>query len=147
MMFTRLCPTRDGPQFEGFRSLSSTLVDLLRSVEGDDDDDERTASREQSDDEGDNDEGQISSSLSSSGTLIEPSTGPAAMGDLFLRLRENSADSDIGTPSLISSADSESDCYRLASPRGSAIECIPGAIPPWKVPATTNPGTYNPLEL
>jgi len=160
MMFARLCPTREGPQFEGYRSLSATLVNLLRSVE-DSEDDERVASREQSEDEledndDDADRTSSSSSITAGGFPVTSvagfpvsSSSPVAMGDLFLRLRESSADSDTGTPSLVSSADSDGECSRLASPRGSAIEFVPGALPPWKQPSIqpTIQGTYIHVEL
>lgn len=134
MMFARMCPNRDGPQFEGYRSLSSTLVDLLRTV--DCDDEERVASREESDNE-DDDLTHPSSSIAtpSDGSLPISPTSPA-IADLFSRLRESSGDCEIGTPSLVSSADSEAECTGLQSPQGSALDFLPGSAAPWKTQAS-----------
>jgi hypothetical protein len=107
----------DGPQFEGYRSLSSTLADLLRSVSCDDD-------------------GVSTPRVGGSATPAdededgEEAPSSPSVPDLFVRLRESSTESDtVATPSL-TSADSDGDCSGLASPDGSALDFLPGA--PWK---------------
>lgn len=130
----------EGPQFEGFRSLSSTLADLLRSISCDDD-------------------GGATPRVGGSSTPADceaTSTSPAAASSssssavgLFIRLRESSAETDeeeteIATPSLVSSADSDADCSGLASPDGSALDFLPGA--PWKAALTLH-REYHTYEL
>jgi hypothetical protein len=155
MMFSRLCPTRDGPEFEGYRSLSSTLVDLLRSV--DCDDDEQIASREASDEDDADHEGEHDhehddptspdSELPPSSPLpVSPYSPVGSMGDFFLRLRD-CHESDTGTPSLISSADSDGECPHLASPRGSAIDFLPSTLAPCKQSSTTVSATFVQVTL
>ncbi|KAL1411812.1 hypothetical protein Q8F55_002779 [Vanrija albida] len=154
MMFARMCPLGGQPQFEGYRSLSQTLTDLLRSVGCDSSDDEAEADddaattprvlhtpvgdnddaeEDEEDDEPSEDHGFPVTAFPVTGF---PVTNPTAFpfSDLFHRLRENSEDSDdpIGTPSLISSADSDGEHSRLASPRGSAVDFLPGGAAVWK---------------
>lgn len=103
-MFARMCPTGlddTHPQFEGYRSLSATLRDLLASVE----DVAQTPEEEEQD--------------------AAPAETPFPVTGVFSRLREDSVDTEVGTPSLISSADSDGECSRLQSPRGSAVDFVP----------------------
>lgn len=165
MMFARMCPLEGDaahPQFEGYRSLSSTLMDLLRSVgcdeegyatpraaggaatptDGNDDDD-----TVEEDDDTDDQQITPGSSFPVTGFPVndvfarlreraeEGEDNGFPVTDVFERLREGSADSDaIATPSLVSSADSDADFSGLTSPRGSAIDFLPSASSsPWKI--------------
>lgn len=124
MMFARMCPLDSDahPQFEGYRSLSATLANLLQSVQ---------------DSESSSDEEDPSSTPRSSFHEREDDTA-SEQGDvefeardlpfpLFSRMRESSTDSEVGTPSLISSADSDTECSGLMSPRASAMELLPSS--------------------
>ncbi|BEJ16908.1 hypothetical protein CspHIS471_0603090 [Cutaneotrichosporon sp. HIS471] len=120
MMFARMCPL-DGdahPQFEGYRSLSATLVNLLQSIQASEssDEDDASATPRSSFHERDDD------TASEGDDEFEARDLPFM---LFSRLRESSTDSEVGTPSLISSADSDTECSGLMSPRGSAVEFLP----------------------
>lgn len=113
MMFARMCPLSGDdaqPQFEGYRSLSATLRDLLASVE------DSPSTPERDTDASSDEEGEEPSSSSSSFPISS---------SVFSRLREDSVDTEVGTPSLVSSADSDGECSRLASPRGSAVDFLP----------------------
>lgn len=153
MMFARMCPLGRQPQFEGYRSLSQTLTDLLRSVGADSSSDEEEAdeaeddaattprvvhtpvgdSTEEEDDEESEQEDHGFPITGLTGLTFTNNTS-FPFTDLFHRLRESSEDSDdpIGTPSLISSADSDGEHSRLASPRGSAVDFLPGGAAVWK---------------
>ncbi|WOO80811.1 uncharacterized protein LOC62_03G004339 [Vanrija pseudolonga] len=155
MMFARMCPLGRQPQFEGYRSLSQTLTDLLRSVGADSSSEEEDADEVEGEDDaattprvahtpvGDSteEEDEDESEPEDHGFPITGLTGLTVTSassfpftDLFHRLRESSEDSDdpIGTPSLISSADSDGEHSRLASPRGSAVDFLPGGAAVWK---------------
>lgn len=118
IMFARMCPLESDahPQFEGYRSLSATLVNLLQSVQTSDSDDEESATPRASFHERDDDTASEGDDEYEARDLPFP---------LFARLRESSAESEVGTPSLISSADSDTECSGLMSPRGSAVEFLP----------------------
>jgi hypothetical protein len=121
MMFARMCPLDSDahPQFEGYRSLSATLVNLLQSVQSasDSDDEDASATPRASFHEGEDDTASEADDEFEARDLPFP---------LFSRLRESSTDSEeVGTPSLISSADSDTECSGLMSPRGSAVEFLP----------------------
>lgn len=119
MMFARMSSLdRESaqPQFEGYRSLSATLVELLKSVGCDEDDEASPAPtpRSAADDGGLSKLPAVSSNESIAATVV------------FSRLRDEDAEErdtepEIDTPSLVSSADSEVDCS-LASPPCSRIE-------------------------
>ncbi|KAL7424688.1 hypothetical protein Q5752_000372 [Cryptotrichosporon argae] len=135
MMFARMCPGslepgNAQPQFEGYRSMSATLAELLRQISGDDgpetprvrkrDDADKAPSDAESDAAAAADDGDDEVELE----LIDVPRGRC----LFFRLRGSSADSTatdttdatdsttgLCTPSLVSSAGSEVDSL-VASP-------------------------------
>lgn len=124
MMFARMCPLDSDahPQFEGYRSLSATLVNLLKSVASDSDDDDdlsttpRASFHEREIDSADD--------IIAAGDVSPTNDLPFPF---FSRLREGSTDSEeVGTPSLVSSADSDTESG-LMSPRGSAVDFLPPA--------------------
>ncbi|CAK9785510.1 hypothetical protein CC85DRAFT_329230 [Cutaneotrichosporon oleaginosum] len=123
MMFARMCPLDSDahPQFEGYRSLSATLVSLLQSVQAESDDEDASATPRASFHEGEDDD-----TASEGDDERDDFVSRDLPFPLFSRLRESSTDSDeVGTPSLISSADSDTECSGLMSPRGSAVEFLP----------------------
>lgn len=142
MMFARMCPLDSDahPQFEGYRSLSATLANLLQSVASDSDEEDNSATPRASFHEREDDEDDAASEASDDDEELSPSR--ELPFPLFTRLRESSTDSEeVGTPSLISSADSDTECSGLMSPRGSAVDFLPAArgllpsnnhVPSWK---------------
>ncbi|KAK8861693.1 hypothetical protein IAR55_002516 [Kwoniella newhampshirensis] len=130
MMFARMCPREgvsgeDGdrhPEFEGYRSISATLIELLKSV-GCDDAEEGGSDQfqhpiieedEQEESHGDDDRGEAHGTLQ--------------FGSLPTSIRtvEVEEEIDVDTPSLVSSTDmdSELDCC-IASPGGMDGGIIP----------------------
>lgn len=142
MMFARMCPLESDahPQFEGYRSLSATLATLLQSVADSDEEEDASATPRASFHEREDDEDDAGSEASED--VAEFSPCRELQFPLFSRLRESSTDSEeVGTPSLISSADSDTECSGLMSPRGSAVDFLPAArtflpsnnhVPSWK---------------
>lgn len=143
MMFARMSSLdRESaqPQFEGYRSLSATLVELLKSVGCDEDDD--TATTLSSTPGSSADEGGMSK-------LSSVSSNESMATVVFSRLREErerpddderETEPEIDTPSLVSSADSEAECS-IASPPCSRVEFVPPPIM-WSRTALT----YGPHE-
>lgn len=138
MMFARMSSLdRESaqPQFEGYRSLSATLVELLKSVGCDEDDDSTVLSSTPCSSA---DEGGMSK-------LSSVSSNESIATVVFSRLRpdeddERETEPEIDTPSLISSADSEAECS-IASPPCSRVEFVPAPIM-WSRTALT----YGPHE-
>lgn len=106
MMFARLCTRENGdrhPEFEGYRSLSATLAELLKSVECDDEDGStQEDEEEQAVEEDDNDDEERQSrsrnlNIFGLSTLARRSITPT------------------GTPSLVSTEESDAE-YTIASP-------------------------------
>ncbi|ADV25142.1 Hypothetical Protein CGB_L0460C [Cryptococcus gattii WM276] len=106
MMFTRLCTRENGdrhPEFEGYRSLSATLAQLLKSVGCDDEDDLAQTDGDEEAAEEDDDEAEKKQSRCQSLDIFGLPT--LAQGSV----------TPTGTPSLVSTEESDAE-YTIASP-------------------------------
>lgn len=106
MMFTRLCTRENGdrhPEFEGYRSLSATLAQLLKSVGCDDEGDLAQTDGDEEAAEEDDDEAEKKQSRCQSLDIFGLPT--LAQGSV----------TPTGTPSLVSTEESDAE-YTIASP-------------------------------
>ncbi|OCF44082.1 hypothetical protein I317_02035 [Kwoniella heveanensis CBS 569] len=116
MMFARMCPQLNAeggerhPEFEGYRSISATLVQLLKSVgceEG-----------EEEGEEGEEGEGQEEEVQRDCGF------GFTRMNFATTVDHDNDHDLEPDTPSLISSAGSEAECVIVSPTAGCEEDCV-----------------------